>query len=511
MPEEAALPSAGADRTAGPSWRWAAAAILAAGGIVFIAGLASHVLIADEVYHYGFAEAWAKAGLLARPTHNPLYGADAHGWYYASEPLWPMGLSLVWQATGISQAVAQLYQAAWYMLLMLGCYLLGRRILGPRGALAALLLAIGVPMFAAFSVMLYVDVPGTALATLALVLVLDRRYFWAGLLLGLAYLTKRPTLFLAPPAALWAILEAGPFWQRVRRVLLLAAPMVAVVIPESVWTHRHIPVEREPLSLKFVWEQLLTVFSKNQMPSSLLSPRDLLQYFGLVMAGLGVLYLARRAWAPADRRLWLAMGLFMVPIVLFFAIDTDIRYVMPAVPLLAVAAARGLAGWWDRRWVLPLLGAAAFAHLGATAWYVGNQRHLAPGPAAVVEFLKTRTPEGTLLLYPGEDLMAEAKRPVLWANLRDPATGLRRRASLVALMAERDPQKVLNVLRANDIRYLIIDQDKVYDDRKDPRPGGYPLSFIERLPTMPFLQEVPGDWPRMQVWKVNYPAEDKPS
>jgi len=52
----------GAGREAGPSWRWAAAIILAAGGIVFIAGLAGHVLIADEVYHYGFAEAWGKAG-----------------------------------------------------------------------------------------------------------------------------------------------------------------------------------------------------------------------------------------------------------------------------------------------------------------------------------------------------------------------------------------------------------------------------------------------------------------
>jgi hypothetical protein len=217
-----------------------------------------------------------------------------------------------------------------------------------------------------------------------------------------------------------------------------------------------------------------------------------------------------------------------VILMLLFTLDTDVRYVMPTVSVLAILAARGLeaprpcsgrpepgrrAGWWEKRWVLALLAAVAFAHLGATAWVVGGKRHLTEGQQAVFAYLRTGTPEETRVMYPGEVIMIEARRPVVWNHLTDPETG---QTCLPTFLLETDPQKISTLLRFNKVDYLCVEESRILSGplAKTER-GGYPRAFADNLPNLPFVEKVEGPWPGVTLWKMKDdprgPSENAPA
>ncbi|HUU35667.1 MAG TPA: glycosyltransferase family 39 protein, partial [Vicinamibacterales bacterium] len=246
------------------SGRWALAIILAATAIVFIAGATSDVVVGDEVYYTMFAEAWHDAGVCHRPVHHPLYASGEAGYYYTTEPLWPLVCSLVWHVTGVHAWSAQALQAGFYALLLAMIYLVGRDVLGPRGALAALLGAVSVPMFGAFSILLYMGVPVTALLMIAFVLLRKKQFLVAGAVMGLAYLLKRNAAFVAPACLAWMLWVPGTFWQRVRRLAVFGLAAGIVVFPDFLWRHEHIPSMYEPVS--YVIQRFFKRFSQ-QVPA----------------------------------------------------------------------------------------------------------------------------------------------------------------------------------------------------------------------------------------------------
>ena len=493
--------------------QWAAAIIFAAALIVFVAGATSDVVKGDEAYHYMFAEAWFHQGVLHRPAYNPIYESAEAGYYFTTEPLWPLLVNLVWHATGEAQWSAQLVQAAFYVLLLGSVYGLGRDLLGPRGALAALLAAVSVPMAGAFSVLLYTDVPAAALVAAAALFVLRKRFWAAGVVMGLAFLTKRNTAFVAPALAIWAFWTEGSVWRRLGWVAAFVVPAVLVTLPDWFWRRTCLPAFYEPVSLSQITVRLGTLFSKQALvaplwtwfgpsagPSRLNSPADLLHYIGAVVPILLVLYLIRRAWDRRDVRLWLAVGVCVAASLLMFTLDTEIRYAMPVIPLVAIVAARGLRGWCQKPWVLALVGLAAFGHLGATAWYVKAQRTLTPGQRAVFQYLQTRTPKDARILYPGEVMVAQTRRQAVWSQLRDPETD--HPSSIVQFLAETDPDEIRTLLDANAVTHICIDEKRVYEDCGEIVGFGYPRSFVERLRTLPFVEKVEGDWPGVELWRV---------
>ncbi|HET6441732.1 MAG TPA: glycosyltransferase family 39 protein [Phycisphaerae bacterium] len=509
MHEQAQRPEAlqpGAAESWPAGWKWALAAILLATAVVFVAGATSRIVLGDEVYHTMFARAWAEAGLANRPTHNPLYASgEPPGYYYVTEPVWPRVLGLVWQATGCVPWVAQAYQALWYALVLALVWVLGRDLLGPRGALAAVLAAISVPMVGAFSVMLYVDTAATAVILAAVVLLLRRHFFWAGVLVGLAYLTKRNAVFLVPPMVLWIVLQEGSLWQRARRLALFLLPAALVVWPDLWWRRHWIPGTQDPVNPTYVLRRVTMFFSPQRLSSNINNPVHLLMYLGGVLP-LGVaVYLARRAWDKADRWLWVFIAFYAVTLFVMFTLDTDVRYVMPIVPLFTVMVARGLRGWWKNRWVLVMLAAVAFVQLGVSAVRVNLARRLTPGQQAVFAYLRTHTPEGTRVMYPGEVIMAEARRPVVWNHLTDPET---REVCITPFLIQYGPEKMLAVLRANRVDYLCVEKSRILSGplAKAER-GGYPRAFVDNLPNLPFIERVEGDWPDIQLWRVKDAAE----
>ena len=523
-----------------PSPAWAAGIIALAAGIVLAAGLASDGVKGDEAYYSMFAEAWYDAGPLHRPVYNPLYPSGEAGYYYTTEPLWPFVCSLVWHVTGVHAWSAQALQAGFYALLLAAVYGLGRDLLGPRGALAALLATVAVPMVGAFSVLLYTDVPSAALSACAALALLRKRFLAAGVVMGLAYLTKRNAAFLVPALAIWAFWTEGSGWRRLGRVAAFVVPAVLVTLPDWFWRTAHLPAMYEPVSLPYILTRLRTFFAKQALvapgsgggadaatvaerlwtwlgpsagASRLNNPMDLLQYLGSVVPALLALYLVRRAWnrasprrsgaspwrSRADAKVWLAVAVYVVALLAMFTLDTDIRYAMPVIPLVAVVAARGLRGWCEKPWVLGLVGLAAFGHLGATAWHVGVQRTLTPGQRAVFEYLRTRTPPDDRILYPGEVMVAQARRQAVWSQLKNPETD---RGCITGFLRETDPERIRRWLRANAVTHICVDERRVYVDRGEVVGFGYPRSFVERLPTLPFLERVEGDWPGIELWHV---------
>ncbi|MCX5648245.1 MAG: glycosyltransferase family 39 protein [Planctomycetota bacterium] len=509
-----------------PSPAWAAGIIALAAGIVLAAGLASDVVKGDEAYYSMFAEAWYDAGPLHRPVYNPLYPSGEAGYYYTTEPLWPFVCSLVWNVTGVHAWSAQALQAGFYALLLAAVYGLGRDLLGPRGALAALLATVAVPMVGAFSVLLYTDVPSAALSACVALALLRKRFLAAGVVMGLAYLTKRNTAFLAPAFVVWALWTEGSGWRRLGRVAAFVVPAVLVTLPDWFWRTAHLPAMYEPVSLSHILQRLKTFFSEQARvtlgsggdadaatvaerlwtwlgpsagASRLNNPADLLQYVGAAVPVLLGLYLVRRAWDRRDARLWIAIGVYLVIFLLMFTLDTEIRYAMPVIPLVAVVAARGLWGWCEKPWVLGLVGLAAFGHLGATAWHVGVQRTLTPGQRAVFEHLRTRTPPDDRILYPGEVMILQTRRQAVWSQLKNPETG---RGCITGFLGETDPERIRRLLRANAVTHICIDERRVYVDRGEVVGFGYPRSFVERLRTLPFLERVEGEWPGIELWHV---------
>jgi len=505
--------------------QWAAVIIFAAASIVFIAGVTSDVVKGDEAYYSMFAEAWYDAGLGNRPVYNPLYPSGEAGYYFTTEPLWPLVVSLVWHMTGVHAWSAQLFQASLYALLLAMIYLLGRDLLGPRGALVALMGAVSVPMAGAFSVLLYTDVPAAALVAAAALLVLRKRFLAAGVMMGLAYLMKRNTAFLVPALAIWAFWTEGPVWRRLGRVAAFVVPAVLVTLPDRFWRTAHLPAMYEPVSLSQIVARLGTFFSKQALvapgsggadaatvaerlwtwlgpsagASRLNSPMDLLQYLGSVVPALLALYLVRRAWNRADAKVWLAVAVYVVALLAMFTLDTEIRYAMPVIPLVAVVATRGLRGWCQKPWVLALVGLAAFGHLGMTAWYVRAQRTLAPGQRALFAYLRSETPTDARILYPGEVMVAQARRQAVWSQLKDPEEGC---VYITGFLRETDPERIRRLLHANAVTHICIDERRVYAETGEVVGFGYPRSFVRRLRTLPFLEEVKGDWPGMELWKV---------
>ncbi len=504
-PARTCLPDAGAPaRDAAASWRWPTIIIAAAALAVFAAGVTSSVVRGDEGYHTQFARAWYELGPLNRPTHNPLYASgEPPGYYYSTEPLWPLALSLVWHLTGPVQWAAQLYQAAFYALLLGAVYGMGRHLAGPRGGLAALLVAVSVPMFGAFSVLLYTDVPAAALITLTALLVLRRHMVAAGVVLGLAYLTKRHTLFLAPGLLLWTVLDEGTWRRRLARVPLMLGPALLVVLPDTLWRRAHLPALIDPASMQHVAARARMFLSHQRLPSNLNNARDLAAYLGALLPATAVLYLARRAWRHGHGLLWLTVLLFLAALGVLFTFDTDIRYTMPTVGLAVALAAAAWRGGWRRTWVLGLVGAVAFAHLGAVVWTVHAQRRLTPGQHAVFTYLREETPPDALVLYPGEVVLTQARRRVVWSNLLNPETG---RSAINPFLRAYDAGQIEATLRANDVDYLCIDETRI--DAADSRStlvAGYPPTFVARLPELAFLERVPGPWPGITLYRVRPP------
>ena len=287
--------------------------------------------------------------------------------------LFVLGLALV------DEAAAQQAELVVLAVLLLAVAAWGRRLLSPRGGWWAAALVLGHPLVAWLGTTAYVDLGLTLFTTLAAACLwswaAERRRSWlvlAGVFLGFALGTKYIGLFAAGLLGLASLALAV----RRRDALapcLLAGTAAAVAAPwyaRNAWTtgnplfpfHPELFGESPWWSAADVQSALLSLregYGIGRSPGALLrlpwalvaTPERFTEVAGPGLVLLALVPVAA-AVAVRDRRLRAFLALALGYALLWFSSSQVLRFLMPAVPPLALAAAGALdrlAVWLERR------------------------------------------------------------------------------------------------------------------------------------------------------------------
>ncbi len=189
---------------------------------------AKHELLQDEAYYWQ----WSR---------------HLDWGYYDNTPLMAPVIRLFTLLLGTSELGVRAGATVCALIAGLFIYLLAKRLLGPVAALASVVLANVVPLFAAGSVIMTQDPVQLALWAAALYVVqralTDRPKWWigAGILAGLAAQAKLNALLLLPSIFLYLLLSPSARERWLRRPEPYGAGVIALAIlaPFLWWNHTH--------------------------------------------------------------------------------------------------------------------------------------------------------------------------------------------------------------------------------------------------------------------------------
>jgi hypothetical protein len=172
---------------------------------------------------------------------------------------------------------------------------------------------------------------------------------------------------------------------------------------------------------------------------------------------------------------------------------SDIRYLLPILPLLAVLSSKVIAKYCHIKWLNVPLVILCLLQFGSTALYVRAKRQIPKGIAEGFAYLRSNTAPDALVIYPEYVILEQANRRFAWSgNLS---------AVLKNLFWDEDESKVRDLLKSYDIDYIAVKKSRIYDDSKVHHFGGYPKSFVERLPKLRFVK-LTFDNKDMSIWHV---------
>jgi hypothetical protein len=319
--------------------------------------------------HPGVTVMWA--GALAFVQRYPTYAAESPGQFTWEQEHWE-----AWLAEHSTLTPLQMLAAArrWMAFLISLALVLGffplRHLLGAPLAALATLLVVWNPFTLALSQQLHPDGFVSALTYLALVLWLAWLYgarrtdylMSAGLVMGLAWLTKTPAILLAPTGALLLLFELRrqPSW-RARGWLAgafalwgLVATLTFVALWPAMWidplgvlvrmaSEMEEYVERHT-TINYFWGQAVDDPGPLFYPVAFLWRTTPLVLIGLVSAGVSFW---RRRWPLAEQPVrQCAAALLLFALILTAGMTLGAkkfdRYLLPAFPALDILATLGL-------------------------------------------------------------------------------------------------------------------------------------------------------------------------
>jgi len=452
-------------------------------GIVVINGMTTDVSLGDESHHYHFAQNIYEAG--KRVAFSLLYDSgNPPGFYYNTPPFWHLILAFLWKITGgISQAVAQVYHILFFVLLVWVVSLLAREISGEEGRWLSALMITTVPMVVSFSTLFYMDIPMTAFSTLSFYFILKRRYMEAGVASGLAYFTKLNSVFFFPGFFLLIVWkERKKFWSLIRSLAFFVLPILLIYLPDAYWRKSNITSQMDTIRLSNVTKRVSMVFSgvkwREYLNSYLTDVSDIIKYFGIVFLFLLFLHLLRfKRWDRRGNIFWVPVISYFVFLILLFGIFTDIRYLIPIVPFLIALVTPSLLSL-GKKWKM-IIVVLCFIQFISTSIYVHQQRQISPSVKDGFEYIKINVPENALIFYPEENLLIYGQRKMIWSAVE---SYNKRIGGLDLIFWGSDYKQVGNLLQANQIDHILIKKSRIYDDSQGRHFGGYPRSFVERLP-----------------------------
>ena len=364
-------------------------------GLIFAAHLALNAVWAsrDQTLR-GFDMGPYLYGTLHLYSYVASEGLAGIYWILRSQEgaIWTGGVFLPWLALaalfGHSVEALRLYNLCYVALLLLSVHLLGRRLHSARAGLLAAALVSLYPLIYGEARQLGADIPGTAMTTLSMALLLGTERFrrpWRSLLLGLAVgatvmVKPQAAFFVGLPAALLLGVALVRPQQTGRGRILLSAGLCALgaaAVSSFWWLGRLTAIFK-----LLVWHAEATenihpgmepsaMFYLRMLPAAV-TPFGLLVLAVALYALLGVLRRSPRwHWLYHPRMLlvwaWLAGGYAF----LSFTRVRYMRYMLPLIPALAVLTAVGLLSLRHRGRRRVLVGMALA--VATVTWVVDSQ------------------------------------------------------------------------------------------------------------------------------------------
>lgn len=475
--------------------------------LVLGTGLTSELSLGDEVYHYRFAKDIFQAG--KRVAFDSAYlSGERPGYFYYTEPFWHAALVFLWKVFGrISFPIAQFYQTLYYALLALFTYLLGKELYGEATGFYSALIVATAPVVAAFGILFYVDLPAAVLSTLCLYTIVKKRFFWSGVILGMMYLTKRSTYFFFPAFFLLVFFSGeNNFSSKIRNLIYILIPVFLFILPDFLWRRNHL----KALSITDRGDAVLNngdligiknrlmlsdwgLRMKEYLNSSLLNPLDIIKYFGLVLMIALALYAFLKKYDRRDRILWLPVICYLLFFSYVFHPGSDIRYLLPIVPLLAILSSKAIVGYSNKKSIKAAIFVLCALQLTSSVLYVRSKRQIPKGVKEGFAYIKNNTPSDALIIYPEYVILEATNRKVAWSG----------NLPLVRndFFWNKDEGAVKRLLNLFSVGYIAIKKSRIYDDSKIHNYNGYPKSFVERLPKLSFVKLV-FDNKEMSIWKI---------
>jgi hypothetical protein len=221
--------------------------------------------------------------------------------------------------------------------------------------------------------------------------------------------------------------------------------------------------------------------------STFLSPKDHIKYFGLPLLLLLILYLLKKKFLKKDLLLWMPVFFYLLFFLFFFNMDGDLRYLLPISPFLSIIASKVISSW-EKKWVKSIIVILCFAQFSSVLVFVYFHRRIPPEIQETIHYIQKNTPEDAIVIYVEYNLTEYAHRRIFWHQ------------DLKKLFWEEE-EVIKGFLKKRRIHYLLVKKERIYDDRDFRHLKGYPLSFINRLPTFVFF-ELLLDNKAVSLWKL---------
>ncbi len=465
--------------------------------LTFYAGINSELSLGDEIFHFRFAKSYYI--LETRPVFDPLiHTSNLAKTHYIEPSIWHYLLSLIWRVNGnISISIMQLYQSFFLGILIFSVFLLAKDLYDERVGLNAALLVASAPFFVSFSILCYVDVPVIALSILAFSLSLKRYYFISGLVFGLSILTKRNALFFLFPLIFLAFYRDTTKF-KIRNLSSFLIPMILVMLPDLYFRYRvlfksfglaSIYMRSQPEIIQsFFYNPPFTSF----VPDGIFTnPISLIQYMGAIIP-FGIFgYIIFKKYEAKDILILFPILLYLLLYFIYFEYYA-VRYLTPIFPLFAILGAKGFT--LSKRKVFYFFLVGCFLQFSAADYYTYKKRHIPIGIKEAFHFIKTNTPTNSRFMVPEITLAEYGERGVIWYS----SVSL---AELPYLFWQANDEEALKILKRYDINYIMLLKNRVYDDSKIRHLGGYPKSFVEKIPRFSFLKFV-FENDQTSIWKI---------
>jgi hypothetical protein len=216
---------------------------------------------------------------------------------------------------------------------------------------------------------------------------------------------------------------------------------------------------------------------------------DLLRYLGLALVLAVGLYFRNLRFERKEIFLLLPVASFLV-LFPYHPTSLDIRYFLPLMPFLCV--------WISKHLVVKgkigsvLLTLVCLAQFLAVTGYVHGKRRVPSEIHEAFQYLRGQTPADSFIMYPEYLLNEATERKVVWGGLRN----------LAELLWTEDSQRLSALFYESAVDYIMVRNDRIYEDSEVRHFGGFPVSFVRRMPDMRFLNKV-FENTKTTIWRVN--------